>query len=148
MAPITLEQAVRNAIKAERAAEAFYRRLSEKTKDEKAREFLLRMADQENDHASAIEKFGNKLAAGNMSVGADWNVELIETAPEWDCDAGVSFEQAMTIALENEQHAELFYDAMADSTQGDTSDFLRGISRAEHDHYVQIKKLIEAEFQT
>lgn len=146
MAAFTVEQAIRNAIKAERAAEAFYRRLAETTEDARARELLLRMAEQENGHANAIEKLGAKLSPKDLSVGADWNVELIETSPEWDSGQSISFQQAMEIALENEQHAEMFYDAMADSMEGDTADFLRGISRTERDHYEQIKKIIKNEF--
>jgi len=141
MAPITLEQVVRNAVKAERAAETFYRNLAERTDDRDARAFLVEMADQEREHAVAIEAFGSRLDAGSMTVGADWKVEQIETAPEWCMQDGLTLKQAMDIAMENEQHAELYYDALADAAEGEAANFLRTLSRAEGEHYQRIRRL-------
>jgi rubrerythrin len=143
MATTTLAQAVRNSVKAKRAAESFYRTLAAATKDIQARDFMNQTAMQESDHARVIERFGEGLATGSLSIGADWNVEAIETSPEWTYHQNITYEQALEIALENEQHAELFYDALADSVEGSVSVFFRNIAYAERDHFLRLKKVIE-----
>jgi rubrerythrin len=145
MPTMTFAQAIRNAVKAERAAEQFYKQLAERTDDPKAREFLEEMARQEDEHARSIEKLGAGEASGDMG-GADWNVETIETAPEWAFQANLDLEQALSIAMENEQHAELYYGALADSAQGRVADFLREIARAEGLHYQRLLKIQQEGF--
>jgi rubrerythrin len=146
MATMTFAQAIRDAVKAERAAERFYIDLASRTEDPRAREFLNEIAKQEDEHARSIEKLGADEITGDLSAGADWNVETIETAPEWASQPNLTLEQALAIALENEQHAELYYGALADSAQGRTADFLREIARAEGLHYQRLLKVQQEGF--
>ncbi len=134
MATTSLAQAVRNAVEAERSAERFYRQLAQNTQDPGARDFLIDMANQEVDHAKAFENLGARLEAGELPFAASFNVEVIETAPEWADAANLTYEQALAIALENEQRAELYYDALADTTEGDVADFFSRIAAVEAQH--------------
>lgn len=143
MASTTMAQAVRNAVKSKRAAGSFYQTLAADTKDLQARDFMNQIAAQESNHARVIERFGEDLGEGNLSTGADWNVETIETSPEWIYHKNITYEQALAIALENEQYAQLFYDALADSVEGSVSVFFRNIAYAEREHALRLKKVIE-----
>lgn len=137
-----LAQAVRNAVEAELSAERFYRQLAENTRDEEAFRFLTQLADQEIKHADAFKKFGEQLEAGELPFAADFNVEVIEAAPEWAYTEDMSYRQALTIALENEQRAELYYDALAETTEGKISEFFAKIAKVEQQHVHELEERI------
>ncbi len=68
---ITLEQAIRNAVEAERGAHRFYTFIAQNTSDPEAKKFLREMAEQEKNHAELIEKLGKKLVEGELPVHAE-----------------------------------------------------------------------------
>ena len=145
MTSITLGKALRNAIEAEQASERFYRLLAESTKDEKAGGFLLSMADQEKQHAALLTRMSEQLQAGELPMRADDNVEVIETVPEWADLDDISFEQALEVALQAENNAALYYDALSSMTGGETADFFSQTARTEEEHakkIQQIKKML------
>lgn len=142
MSVISLEQAVKNGIEVERAAERFYRLLADSTDDEEARTFLRELADQEVQHASRIEKLGESLGAGELPKGADDNVELLETAPSWAFVDGIDYRQALVVALENEEHAALYYCALADAFEGVVADFFQKLYQDEELHSKMLREKV------
>lgn len=79
----TLEQAARNAIDAEVAAEGFYTLLADGAQDPQIREFFSLMADQERDHAVHIHELAKQLGAGKLADKPDTEVCSIETCMGW-----------------------------------------------------------------
>jgi rubrerythrin len=141
MAAINLSQAFRNAIEVERAANRFYTLLGESTDDAEAKKFLEDMAEQEFRHAAEIEEMARKADAGELPVRADDNVEAVETAPEWAYVDGIAYADALAVALEAEQHACLYYEALADSTEGEIRNFFVNLGRMEQAHVEAIQTL-------
>jgi rubrerythrin len=141
MAAISISQAFRNAIEVERAANRFYSLLADSTEDADAKSFLVEMASQELQHANEIEELARKAESGELPLRADDNMEAVETAPDWAYVDGISYDDALGVALEAEQHACLFYEALADSTQGPLNEFFVKLSRMEQAHVTAIAKL-------
>jgi rubrerythrin len=131
---VTLGQAIRNAIEAEESAERFYRRLQDHTKDSAARAFLDDMARQEREHAVLLIAVGNRLESAEFPDQADCRVDCIETAPAWNAVEGVDFDTALDVALEAENNAALYYDALGDSCSGEVRDFFAKLVRTEEQH--------------
>lgn len=139
-----LKSALRNAIEIERAASRFYRSLAAKASDAETRGFLEKMAGDEDAHAAGFEQKSRDLALGKLPDWADFNVETVETAPEWRGVENISYEQALQVALEAEQHAELFYDALADTAPAKAvQDFFRQVADNEARHVATVAELIE-----
>ncbi len=139
-----LKQALRNAIEVERGAERFYRSLASKASDADGRKFLERMVADEKAHAEALEQKSRELVDGKLPEYADYNMDRVERVPEWGNAEGISFEQALQVALEAEQHAELFYDALADTAPTPAlQEFFRAMTANEARHVEAVAKQIE-----
>jgi len=134
MSSITLEQAIRNAVEAERGAHRFYTFIAQNTSDPEAKKFLQEMALQEKSHAEAIERLGKKLAGGELPVHADAFVAVQETAPGWKFVEEISLVEALQIAAEAEQGAMLYYDTLADCFPAPHKEFFSGLVKAEEEH--------------
>jgi rubrerythrin len=143
MARLTLEQAIRNAIEAEKSAARFYRLLGESTGDAEARAFLERMVKEEEAHAAAIQDMGRKLTSGEIPGQADDNVECIETMPAWAYSDDISFDQALEIALDAENHAALYYSAISDGFEGKVAEFFGNLAKTEEQHVKNLEGMIE-----
>ncbi len=131
---ITFGQAIRNAVVIEQAAASFYRKLVSQTVDQKTIDFLEEMARQEDDHAEQIAKVAERLDAGELPVNANDQVQGVETAPEWGMVENLQLEQALTLAIEGENNAALYYDAMADFAAGEVADFFNDLVKTEQHH--------------
>jgi rubrerythrin len=146
--PMTsLVQAIRNAVAAEEAAAEFYSRLLSNTDDASARKFLERLVSEELDHARLIDERGRELVGSDLPTASDKFTELVETAPGWEHVEDVSLDEALQIALEAEQHACLYYTAVADAFQGSAAEFFEGLSRAEAEHAKRIQALLDSNVQ-
>lgn len=132
----TMAQAIRNAIEIERAAGRFYLQLLGMTKDPATRGFLQEMAAQEEDHAKRLEALAAKIEAGELPASPDDQVHGVETAPGWTCSDEVMLDlrNALTIAIEAENSAALYYDAMADSAEGEVKKFFLDLVDTENGH--------------
>ena len=144
MAMITLGQAMRNAVAAERAAAHFYRTLADGTDDAGARTFLLDMARQELEHAVLLEDVGGRMAAGEMPARADANVELIGSAPGWGRAQGIGLDQALVLAIEAENNAVLYYDALGGSCTGPAREFFESLTENEEQHVRRLTETVAA----
>jgi len=144
MAKTKLAQAIRNAVEAELSAERFYRELADNTRDSESRDFLLKMAEQESGHAKALERFGEQIRAGDLPFAADFNVEFVEAAPEWAFAQDMSYQQALNVALENEQRAELYYDTLAETTRESVADFFKKVAEVEQQHVEILEKIVSS----
>jgi len=134
MTTLTLQQAVRNAIEAERCAAEFYETMARRANDVPTRHFFEDMVRVEAAHGGEIEKLGRKLLDGSIPERADSDVSVIETAPEWLKAEEVDIDEAFEVALECESRAALFYDAIADQFPGEGARFFRSLARAEEQH--------------
>jgi rubrerythrin len=137
-----LRQALRNAIEVERAAARFYGKLAALATQAEARSFLERLVVEETAHAEALAAKSAELVDGALPERADWRFETVETVPDWTLADDISFEQALQLALEAEQSAELFYDALASSTTGPVSEFFQNVARNEAQHVQAVAALI------
>lgn len=129
-----IEQAIRNAVEAEKAASRFYARLVHLARDDHTRAFLRAMSEQEQHHAEQVERLGRDLHSGPLPVQADSPIETVETAPAWDQAEQMDLARALDLALEAENHAALYYDAMSDFFQGTTAEFFRSLAKKELGH--------------
>ena len=67
----------------------------------------------------------------------------METAPGWEHAEDLSLDEALRIALEAEQHACLYYTAVADAFEGPVAEFFENLSRTEAEHAKRIQVLLE-----
>jgi len=137
MSGVTLAQAVRNAVDTELAAERFYQQLASNTRDAQARVFLTSMASDEREHAAALERFGQTLLE-KLPERAEEFVRSVETAPGWGGHQGITLQEALHVAIEAENHAALYYDALADSVVGEPAAFFRTLAATEEDHAARL----------
>lgn len=130
----TLEQAIRNAVAAEQAAQRFYLELVPKAEDEKVRKFFEEMAEQEAEHAKSIETMGERIANGELPAHPNDRIAGVETAPGWQSAERISIDEALELAISAEQNAALYYDAIADFFSDEGAQFFRELSACEQQH--------------
>ncbi len=140
---MTLAQAVKNCIEIEHAAERYYRRLLQNAEDADVKAFFTDMAEQEAEHAALIAHLGEQLEAGELPQRADAKIKSVERAPGWDAAEDITLAEAVDIALEAENSAALYYDAMTDFTTGQVKDFFAQLARTEEQHAEKLRKFRE-----
>ena len=139
---ITLGQAIRNAIAAEQAAEKFYLTMAESAGDESVRRTLVGIAAQEREHATRLEGMAAALIQGDLPERADALVKNIESSPAGAETVGMDMQRALEFAIEAENSAILYYDALADSCTGDASAFFELVRRQEEAHAESIRGIL------
>lgn len=137
---MTLAQAIKNCIAIEHAAERFYRRLLQQSEEAAVRAFFEDMANQEADHAAWIAQMADKLEAGALPERADAQVKGVERAPGWECVEGIQLSEAVELALEAENSAALYYDAMTDFTTGEVKAFFQKLAGIEEQHAEKLRR--------
>lgn len=138
---LTVGQAVRNAVEAERAAAKFYRALAALDLSPEVESFFLAMAKQEDQHAESIEVNGKRLVDGELPERADMAVRNVEAAPEWLVADSISKDSAISIARDNEYKAALFYDALADFCPEPEAEFFRQLAKTELEHAKRLENV-------
>lgn len=134
METVTLGQAIRNAIAVEKGAKKFYDRLASSSKEPEVQAFFENMAAQEQEHANWISDVADRLDAGELPQRPDSKVHGVERAPGW-CDVeDIQLSEAVSLALEAENSAALYYDAMSDMTEGVTRDLFLKLTKIEEQH--------------
>lgn len=139
---ITLGQAMRNAIEAELAAARFYDALAPRAADAETRSFFEKMAQQERDHAAAIEEMSQKIGTGELPTRADTAVSMVETVPGWSDATGIEINAALQLALEAENSAALYYDALSDFCEVGVKAFLQKMASYEEAHAEKLRQVI------
>jgi len=142
MGHLTIEQAIRNAVEAERAAARFYKLLAESTEDPEAKLFLDKLREDEIAHAKAIEELGKRVTNKGLPVKADADCTSVETAPAWKYVDGIDYLSALRVALEAEHSAALYYSAVAEAFVGDEKMFFEDLSVTEENHATRIKEIL------
>ena len=104
------------------------------------------MAEQERLHAQDIERAGRVLVGGIIPPEADANVATVEACPEWSLSEDIDFHAALKLAVDNELHAALFYDAIAGDFEGEGKEFFSHLARQEEEHARQLKEIL-AEYE-
>jgi len=140
---ITLAQAIKNAIAAEHAAEEFYLGLVAGCADEKGRAILSDIAAQERRHAATLEEVAGRLVAGQLPDRADALVRGIETSPAGASPEGLSLAEALEIAVDAENSAILYYDALASTASGEAVTFFEQMGKEEEAHAAAIRLLLQ-----
>jgi len=140
---ITLAQAIRNAIAAEQAAEEFYLSMAESAGSEDVRRTLVDIAAQEQGHAMRLQDMAAALVQGDLPERADTLVNAIEISPAGAEAAGMDMQQALEFAIEAENSAILYYDALASSCTGDASAFFQLVGKQEEAHAEAIRGILE-----
>lgn len=141
MVPISIEQAIRNAIHVEEAAAQFYADLSGQAADDDTRTFFDALRFEELRHAAAIEELGVGLADGTIPPEATPSWDIIETSPVWRHVEGITYAQALEVALESERGAAMYYEALAaTATSEPVRSFFESLAATEHVH---VRKIIE-----
>ena len=139
---ITLAQAIRNAIAAEQAAEKFYLTMAQSAGDEGVRHTLVGIAAQEREHTTRLEEMAAALVQGALPERADALVNAIESSPAGAGAAGMDMQQALEFAIEAENSAILYYDALASSCTGDASAFFELVGKQEEAHAEAIRGIL------
>lgn len=134
MDTITLGQAIKNAITIEKGAKKFYLRLAKNATDPEVQAFFENMASQEQDHADWIADVAAQLEAGELPQQPDAKVHGVERAPGWCEVSDIQLSEAVDLALEAENSAALYYDAMTDQTSGVTRELFQKLTRIEDQH--------------
>jgi len=143
MATVTIQTAVANAAASEEEAARFYRFLAENNDDPETKAFFQEMENAEIEHARSIREQGKQLGADTKKLSPDGKVELVETAPGWREAEGLTYAEALEVALEAENHAALYYDALSDFATGKTKEFFLTLARTEEQHAERILALQE-----
>jgi rubrerythrin len=139
---ITLAQAIRNAIAAEQAAEKFYLTMAKSAGDEGVRRALVGIAAQEREHATRLEAMATALIQGDLPVQSDALMNAIERSAAGAGAAGMDMQQALEYAIEAENSAILYYDALASSCTGDASAFFEMVGKQEEAHAEAIREIL------
>ena len=140
---ITLAQAIKNAIAAEQSAEKFYLRLAEGCPDDNGRNILVSIAAQERGHAATLEKLASQLVAGQLPERADALIDGIETAPAGEEPHNLELTQALEIAIDAENSAILYYDALASTSTGEAAAFFAQMGKEEEGHADAIRAMLD-----
>ncbi len=143
MMTLSLQQAVRNAIESELEAARFYDYLVTCTEDERVQNFFIKMAESERQHAESIQRIEKRLEIQTLSEQPKGQIQLVEASPLWEYADDIRYPDALLLALEAEQHAQLFYSAMADQLQGEVKTFFEQLSEQENQHAIHLQRLIE-----
>jgi rubrerythrin len=80
--------------------------------------------------------------AGQLPERADALVHGIESAPAGSEAAGLGLPQALEIAIEAENSAILYYDALATTATGDAAAFFERMGKEEEGHAAAIRALL------
>ena len=139
---ISLAQAIKNAIAAEQSAQKFYLRLAAGCADEKGRKILANIAAEECGHSATLQSLAAKLVAGALPDRADALVHGIETAPAGDHSENLKLVDALEIAIDAENSAILYYDALATTSTGEASAFFERMGKEEEGHAAAIRALL------
>ncbi len=143
MGKVTIEQAIRNAVEAERAAARFYSLLGDSTEDPEAKVFLRQMHEDELKHAAAIEHLAQGVTSQGLPVRAEDGYAAVETAPAWKYVDGIDYLSALRVALEAEHSAALYYGAVAEAFTGEQKQFFEDLSSTEEMHAERVQQMIE-----
>ncbi len=142
MIPLTLRQAIRNAIEAEEGAGRFYRALAGRSADPQVREFCTKMALQEDEHAEHVEAFGKTLEDRPIPREADEDT-ITETVPDWTLDEDASLEDVLKHAYRAEDRVRAYYALLAEALDGDAGDFFRKLAHVEALHVQEVAHALE-----
>lgn len=148
MTVISLEQAIRNAIEVEESAARFYEELASQAANEHTRDFFQRLREEELGHARAIEELGRSLASSKLPDEAGEAWDIVETSPVWRHVEGITYDQALEVALESERGAALYYGALATSASSDSvRAFFEDLAATEQLHVRQILELMDRDLR-
>jgi rubrerythrin len=142
---ISLVQAVERAAAVERGGARFYRHLAEKTTDASARELFSKLAEEEVQHAEALERRRRELNEAIDDL-PDPALLALESSPWIKQTALVSLDRAVAAALQAEQNAADFYGGLAAMTTGETRGFFLGLARVEQGHVERLRRWHEQSF--
>lgn len=144
MTVISLEQAIRNAIEVEQAAAKFYEELASQAASDSTRTLFEKLRQEELGHAKAIEAFGRQLTDGRLPDDATGAWEIVETSPVWRHVEGITYEQALEVALEAERGAAFYYGAVASSvTSHSVRSFFEQLAENEQNHVRDIIEMMD-----
>ncbi len=136
---MTLEQAVRDALEAERFASMFYDQLAGLTDDRKARGFFSTMAAQERRHAQRVRGLGDHLGAEGLARHPLIDVSHVETTVGWQHLEDITYVDALHIALQAEQAAVRFYRTMSELLDGDAAILFGELAADELAHVAKLE---------
>ena len=129
-----LEQTLRNMIEAARVAAGFYGILAESTKDPEARAFLEGLVSREKAHAEAVEMLALETTDRALPPYAEHYVDTANTTPDWRFVEGISYPQAIDVAVDAASHAALLYSALADGAPDPVRGLLQGLADQQEAH--------------
>ncbi len=131
---VTLEQAVRNAIMSEENARRFYERLSRFVENEDAKRFFVKMSEEEERHAVALANLARDKTL-RLPKNIDVASAFLEPRPG-TADAKIeTLEGAIELAIAAEINAQLYYEALASTVEGEAQLFFERMAEAESSHY-------------
>ena len=137
----SLEQTLRNAIEATRAAERFYALLADSTHDATASAFLRGLAVREAAHGQAVGVMALEITEHPLPPHAEAFVDGARVDAGWRSVDDVTFPQAVQVAIDAGLHAGLLYEALADSSPPAARRLLTVLARQQEAHVALLERL-------
>lgn len=123
-----LEQTLRNMIETARVAAGFYALLAENTGDTEAKAFLEGLSTREKAHAQAVEMLALESTDRALPPYADRFIDTAGITPDWRFVEGISYPQAVDVALDAASHRAMLLSALADGAPEGVRDLLQSLA--------------------
>ena len=128
-------------IEAARNLADFYEMLAARTGDSEAQAFLDGLTARERAHTQAIEVLALETTDRALPLSAERYVDSASTLPAWRFVEGISYAQAIDVALDAASHAALLYGALSDSAGEPIGTLFRGLAEQQEAHVDQLLAL-------
>ncbi len=140
MSQIELARAIHDLVESECSSAAFYTTLAGTATDPEVVRFFEEMAKAETRHAEALETLVHKLPQDLANLAPSGALGRAEIAMGWGSADGLSLREAMELAMEAEQNAQLVFDALAETNGGMAGELFARLARAEAAHVEQLQQ--------
>lgn len=133
-----LARSIHDLIGAELASTDFYTTLANTADDQQVVGFFKEMARAEASHAEALETLAEKLPGELSSLQGGGTLATAELVPLWESADGLTLAEAMDLAMEAEQHAQMIFEALAETNGGMVARLFAKLAAAEESHLRQL----------
>ena len=131
------------AIAGEIAAHAFYKSISEKTKDNSLRQIFAELSEEEEKHRIFLEGFLTGAKPIHFAEVTDYKVAKTVARPKPSIDMKPA--DAIGLAMKEEEEAMLMYKGLANvSTSPDQKEMFLALANMERAHKVKLEELYTA----
>jgi rubrerythrin len=136
------EQVLARAIAKEEEARSNYRVLASWVKDPGTRQILTELAEEEGRHKEMLEGW-REGQLPSIPPPSGEGPDLLAPGPDFSLDRDLSPEEAVRLAIREEEMAFSFYQALSSSLEGRTRELVERLAGEERRHRMGLKSLLE-----